>query len=85
MGKKKKALVYSVTVIIFFLIIPEIILRTLTPEHLAWLGFVTSFGGVISPLLSVMIFMGILSIVLAIATVFFAGKIYRSLSHSDNK
>jgi len=85
MSKKKKVLIYIVTVIIFFLIIPEIILRTVTPDHLLWLGYVASFGGVISPLLSVMIFMGGLSIALAIATVYFLGKIYSCVSHSEKK
>lgn len=81
-GKKRKAFIYISTVIIFFLIIPGFIFRILSPEHLSWLGYVTSFGGVINPLLSVMIFMGILSIILAITTVYFAGKIYQTLSQS---
>jgi len=84
-GKKKKVLIYVATVIIFFLTIPEILFRSLNPDHLAWLGYVTSFGGAISPLLAVMIFMGVLSIVLAIAAVYFVGKIYRSVSHSAKK
>lgn len=84
-GKKKKVLIYVTTVIIFFLTIPEILFRALSPDHLAWLGYVTSFGGAISPLLSVMIFMGVLSIVLAIAAVYFSGKIFRSVSHFENK
>lgn len=81
-GKKRKAFIYIATVIIFFLIIPEFIFRILSPEHLSWLGYVTSFSGAINPLLSVMIFMGILSIILAITTVYFAGKIYQTLSQS---
>lgn len=80
--KIKKAFIYIATVIIFFLIIPDFIFRMLSPEHLSWLGYVTSFGGVINPLLSVMIFMGILSIILAITTVYFVGKIYQTLSQS---
>ena len=82
--KIKKAFIYITTVIIFFLIIPDFIFRMLSPEHLSWLGYVTSFGGVINPLLSVMIFMGILSIILAITTVYFVGKIYQTLSHSNS-
>lgn len=84
-GKKKKVLIYIATVIIFFLTLPEILFRALSPERLAWLGYITSFGGAISPLLAVMIFMGVLSIVLAIAAVYFVGKIYRSVLHSANK
>lgn len=80
--KKRKACIYIATVIIFFLIIPEFIFRMISSEHLSWLGYVTSFGGVITPLLSVMIFMGILSIILAITTVYFVGKIYQTLSQS---
>ena len=81
--KIKKAFIYITIVIIFFLIIPDFIFRMLSPEHLSWLGYVTSFGGVINPLLSVMIFMGILSIILAITTVYFVGEIYQTLSHSN--
>lgn len=80
--KKQKALIYVTMIIIFFLTIPELLFRTLNPEHLAWLGFMTSLGGMINPLLSVMIFMGILSIALAVATVYILSKIYNLVSRS---
>ncbi|AWQ17372.1 hypothetical protein C1N63_21465 [Pantoea ananatis] len=82
MSKKRKVLIYAITIITYFLVIPEIILRTLSPEHLSWLGFLTSFGGLINPLLSVMIFMGVLSIVLAIATIYIARKFFHFRSRN---
>ncbi len=82
MGSKKKTTGYVIVAIIFFFVIPEIAFRTLSPEHLAWLGFMTSFGGVINPLLSVMIFMGVLSVVLGVVAACFLGKIYRVVSRS---
>lgn len=84
-GVIKKALIYVVAVIISFLIIPEILFRVISPDHLAWLGFVTSFGGAVNPLLAVMIFMGVLSIILGIAAVYFVDKIYHSARRSESK
>jgi len=44
MGKRKGALVYVLTVIIFLLIIPEIILRACTSEQLGRISDFTSLG-----------------------------------------
>jgi len=82
MSKKRKVLIYAITIITYFLVIPEIILRTLSSEHLSWLGFITSFGGLINPLLSVMIFMGVLSIALAIATIYITRKFFHFRSRN---
>lgn len=84
MEKAKKTLIYVPVVIIFFLIIPEIILRTLTPEQLARMSDFTSLGGVINPLLSLIIFLGLFSVVLAVLTVTAVSKICRSRSRSDS-
>lgn len=80
MGKTKKTLIYVTAVIIFFLIIPEIILRVLTSGQLARISDFTSLGGLLNPLLSLLIFLGLFSIILAVITVSVTGKIYRALS-----
>jgi len=85
MGKTKKTLIYVPVVIIFFLIIPEVILRTLTPEQLARMSDFTSLGGLLNPLFSLIIFLGLFSVALAILTVSAASKIYRSRSRSGSK
>ena len=85
MGKTKKMLIYVPIVIIFFLIIPEIILRTLTPGQLARMSDFTSLGGLLNPLLSLIIFLGLFSVVLAVLTVSAVSKIYRSRSRSESK
>lgn len=69
MKKITKILIYVSIVIIYFLIIPEIILRVLTSEEIARVSDFTSFGGVINPLLSLLIFLGFFSVFLAIVTV----------------
>ena len=85
MGKTKKTLIYVPVVIIFFLIIPEIILRTLTPEQLARMSDFTSLGGILNPLLSLIIFLGLFSVILAVLTVSAVCKIYRLRSRSESK
>ncbi|XTZ38980.1 hypothetical protein ACQYRI_02705 [Salmonella enterica] len=85
MRKAKKVLIYVLTVIIFFLIIPEIILRVLSPEQLGRLSDFTSLGGLIHPLLSLLIFLGLFSIVLAIVTVSVVGKILRMRASSESQ
>lgn len=85
MGKTKKTLIYVPVVIIFFLIIPEVVLRALTSEQLARLSDFTSLGGMLNPLLSLLIFLGLFSIVLAVVTVSVVSKIYRSRARSENK
>lgn len=77
--KTKKLLIYVPIVIIFFLIIPEIILRTLSSDQLGRVSDFTSLGGLLNPLLSLLIFLGLFSIILAVITVSVVGKIFRWL------
>ncbi|MBE3286113.1 hypothetical protein [Enterobacter cloacae complex sp. P31C] len=71
MGKRKSALVYVLTVIIFLLIIPEIILRVCTSEQLGRISDFTSLGGLLNPLLSSLIFLALVSIILAAIAIAF--------------
>lgn len=84
MGKTKKTLIYVPVVIVFFLIIPEIILRTLTSEQLARVSDFTSLGGIMNPLLSLIIFLGLFSVFLAVLTVSAVSKIYRAKARSES-
>lgn len=79
MRKTKKLLIYVPIVIIFFLIIPEIILRTLSSDQLGRVSDFTNLGGLLNPLLSLLIFLGLFSIILAVITVSVVGKIFRWL------
>lgn len=79
MRKTKKLLIYVPIVSIFFLIIPEIILRTLSSDQLGRVSDFTSLGGLLNPLLSLLIFLGLFSIILAVITVSVVGKIFRWL------
>lgn len=79
MRKTKKLLIYVPIVIIFFLIILEIILRTLSSDQLGRVSDFTSLGGLLNPLLSLLIFLGLFSIILAVITVSVVGKIFRWL------
>lgn len=79
MRKTKKLLIYVPIVVIFFLIIPEIILRTLSSDQLGRVSDFTSLGGLLNPLLSLLIFLGLFSIILAVITVSVVGKIFRWL------
>lgn len=78
MRKKRKALICIPVVIIYFLIIPEIILRTLTPEHLVRVSDFTSLGGLLNPLLSLIIFLTLLSVALAVFTVLAVCRLYQA-------
>ena len=82
MKKSSRITIYIFVVIIFFLIIPEIVIRVLTPEQLARLSDFTSLGGLFSHLLSILIFLGLTSVLLGVLTIFMAKKIYRYLSRS---
>ncbi|MCK0555175.1 hypothetical protein KFO32_19260 [Pantoea ananatis] len=82
MRKGKKTTIYVLVVIIFFLTIPEVVVRILTPEQLARLSDFTSLGGLFSHILSLMIFLGLTSILLGAITVLLVKKIYRHLSRS---
>jgi hypothetical protein len=77
MGKRKGALVYVLTVIIFLVIIPEIILRACTSEQLGRISDFTSIGGLLNPLLSLLIFLALVSIILAIIVIAFFKRIFR--------
>lgn len=80
MKKSGKATIYVLVVIVFFLTIPEIVIRVLTPEQFARLSDFTSFGGLFSHLLSLLIFLGLASILLGGLAIFLTKKIYRHLT-----
>lgn len=82
MKKSGKVIIYVFVVIIFFLTIPEIVIRVLTPEQFARLSDFTSLGGLLSHLLSVLIFLGLASILLGVLAIFLTKKIYRYLTQS---
>lgn len=82
MKKNGKKAIYFFVVIVFFLTIPEIIIRVLTPEQFSRLSDFTSLGGLFSHLLSVMIFLGLASILLGMLSISVAKKIYRHLIRS---
>lgn len=82
MKKSGRRTIYVLVVIIFFLTIPEIVIRVLTPEQFARLSDFTSLGGLFSHLLSLLIFLGLTSILLGVLTIFLAKKIYHYLSRS---
>ena len=77
MKKSRKILVYVIAAIIALLIIPEIILREVPNDMLASLGDFTSLGGLISPFLSAMIFIGVSSILIGILSVYAVRQFYR--------
>lgn len=85
MKKSRKTLIYVITAIIALLIIPEIILRKIPNDILARLGDLTSLGGLFSPFLSAIIFIGVSSILVAILGVYVASKFYRSLARVKDK
>ncbi|OAT75484.1 hypothetical protein A9B99_14305 [Mangrovibacter phragmitis] len=82
MKKSGKAAIYFLVVIVFFLTIPEIVIRVLTPEQFARLSDFSSLGGLFSNLLSILIFLGIVSILLGVLAIFLTKKIYRYLYRS---
>ncbi|KEA52440.1 membrane protein [Mangrovibacter sp. MFB070] len=82
MKKSGKAAIYFLVVIVFFLTIPEIVIRVLTPEQFARLSDFTSLGGLFSNLLSILIFLGVASILLGIFAIYLAKIIYRHLTQS---
>ena len=83
MKKTKKTLIYVLVVIIYFQIIPEIILRTLTSGQLARLSDFTSLGGIVNPLLSLLLCFGIFAVVLAIITVSGISKLLAGINNSE--
>lgn len=80
MKKSRKILIYVIAAIISFLIIPEIILRKVPNDILARLSDFTSLGGLISPFLSAMIFIGLLSVFVGVIGVYVVGKVYCALT-----
>ncbi|EKK4013693.1 hypothetical protein SMW88_000249 [Cronobacter sakazakii] len=85
MKKSRKILVYVIAAIISLLIIPEIILREVPNDMLASLGDFTSLGGLISPFLSAMIFIGVSSILIGILSVYAVRQFYRFLVRVKSK
>ncbi|MGJ0479386.1 hypothetical protein [Pantoea agglomerans] len=77
MKKAKKLLIYVFVVIMSVLIIPEIILRVSTPRQLARISDFTSLGGILNPLLSLILFLALFSIALAVITILAVKKIYQ--------
>lgn len=80
MKKSGRITIYFLVVIIFFLTIPEVVIRVLTPEQFARLSDFTSLGGLFSHLLSLLIFLGLTSILFGIVIIFLTKKIYRYLT-----
>ncbi|GJL38225.1 hypothetical protein TUM17576_50450 [Enterobacter hormaechei] len=80
MKKIRKTLIYVIAVIISFLMIPEIILRKVPGDILVRLSDFTSLGGLFSPFLSVMIFIGLSSVLIGIIGVYVVGKVYCALT-----
>lgn len=78
-------MIYALVVIIFILIIPDVVVRMITPEQLARLSDFTSLGGMLNHLLSLLIFLILVSIILAAIAISVMGKIYRAISRSKNK
>ena len=61
-----------------FLIIPEIILRVCTSEQLGRLSDFTSLGVLLNPLLSLLIFLALLSIILAVIAIALVKRLLRT-------
>ncbi|HBC82779.1 MAG TPA: hypothetical protein DC012_12650 [Escherichia sp.] len=80
MKKSGRITIYFLVVIISFLTIPEVVIRVLTPEQFARLSDFTSLGGLFSHLLSLLIFLGLTSILFGIVIIFLTKKIYRYLT-----
>ncbi|MDC0726087.1 hypothetical protein POH93_11870 [Phytobacter diazotrophicus] len=80
MKKSRKILIYVLAAIISFLIIPEVILRKVPNDILARLSDFTSLGGLFSPFLSAMIFIGLSSIFIGIIGVYVVGKVCCALT-----
>lgn len=85
MKKSRKIVVYVLAGIISFLIIPEIVLRKVPSDILLRISDFTSLGGLFSPFLSSIIFLGVSSISIGILTVYVVSKIYRVLTPAKDK
>lgn len=82
MKKSVMKVVYVLVVMVFFFTIPEIVIRVLTPEQFVRLSDFTSLGGVFSHLLSLLIFLGLASILLGVLTIELTKKVFRLLMRS---
>lgn len=82
MKKSGKRVVYVLVVIIFFFTIPEIVIRVLTPEQFARLSDFTSLGGIFSHILSLLVVLGLTSILLGVLATVLTKKVYRLLMRS---
>ncbi|EOY5377811.1 hypothetical protein QMW88_07410 [Cronobacter dublinensis] len=85
MKKSRKILIYVIAAIIALLIIPEIILRKVPNDTLASLGDFTSLGGLLSPFLTAIIFIGVLSILIGVLSVYAVSKFYSFLVRMKDK
>ena len=85
MKKNRKVSIYVLVVIISFLTVPEFVLRTVSGETLVSLSRFTSLGSLFSPFLSVMVFIGIASIVVAIFGIYMVSKLYQGLTRVRDK
>lgn len=77
MNKKKIFIVYLPVSLVFFMMLPGAILRGMPPERFAAFSHITSLGGILNPIASVLIFMALLSVVLALIAVPLIGRCVR--------
>ncbi|MGF6437215.1 putative membrane protein [Kosakonia sp. 1610] len=84
MKKSRKILINVAAAIISFLIIPEIILRTVPNDILGRLSDFTSLGGLFSPFLSSIVFFAVSSILFGILAVYVVGKIYCAITREKH-
>jgi len=85
MKKSRTVLIYALAVIMSFLILPEIVLRTVSGETLIALSEFTSLGYLIGPFLSVMVLIGVASILTAVIGVYVVSRIYQGLTRAKGK
>lgn len=73
-NKNASRLAYIAAAIISFLVIPDVIIRVLSPEQLASVSDIISLDGLLNPLFSLLVFMGLFSIIVAIGLVVVARR-----------
>lgn len=79
MKRTKKVIVYILAAILSFLIIPEILIRTLSGEALVSISTFASLGGLYSPLLALIIFFAVSSLLFGVLAVYVVSRIYRAV------
>ncbi|MBK0002116.1 hypothetical protein [Erwinia sp. S38] len=79
MNKKKIFIVYLPVSLVFFMILPGAILRDMPPERFASFSHITSLGGVLNPIVSVLLFLAIVSVILAMIAVPLIGRCARAI------